>query len=287
LPCHRSRLVAMTVSPVVTSAVAIRSVSAGRAVQGPAGELPLPRRDAGGEDRDSASWHAWRSAGVAGRVSRTRAVVWRWGGRWWPRARRARWTSPVPGSPLPDSALVRGHLVRPPAWLIFAALLAVLGYLLLRHEQDPLQDLARSRPDDGDAPPGTRPATSGQDEPLADKWFLPVWLAESERQSRLPASSACGRWRPAARLTCRQLGEMVQGHRGGRAAPFGSKYFRPNGPGACAGAAACAGRQSQNLPGACMISMPNLRIHRLRAVPRSRTASPLPAGRRPSRFLGW
>jgi len=71
----------MTVSPVVTSAVAIRSVSAGRAVQGPAGELPLPRRDAGGEDRDSASWHAWRSAGVAGRVSRTRAVVWRWGGR--------------------------------------------------------------------------------------------------------------------------------------------------------------------------------------------------------------
>jgi len=69
----------------------------------------------------------------------------------------------------PYSALVRGHLVRPPAWLIFAALLAVLGYLLLRHEQDPLQDLARSRPDDGDAPPGTRPATSGQDEPLADK----------------------------------------------------------------------------------------------------------------------
>ena len=120
-----------------------------------------------------------------------------------------------------------GGLVILYAWLIFAALLAVLGYLL-----------------------------------------------------SLPSVAS------GARLTCRQLGEVVQGHRGGRAAPFGSKYFRPNGPGACAGAAACAGRQSQNLPGACMISMPNLRIHRLRAVPRSRTASPVPAGRRPSRFLG-
>ena len=44
-----------------------------------------------------------------------------------------------------------GGLVILYAWLIFAALLAVLGYLLLRHEQDPLQDLAQGHPDDGDA----------------------------------------------------------------------------------------------------------------------------------------
>ena len=36
------------------------------------------------------------------------------------------------------------------AWLIFAALLAVLAYLLLRHEQDPLQDLTRPDQDDQD-----------------------------------------------------------------------------------------------------------------------------------------
>jgi hypothetical protein len=116
-----------------------------------------------------------------------------------------------------------GGLVILYAWLIFAALLAVLGYLL-----------------------------------------------------SLPSVAS------GARLTCRQLGEVVQGHRGGRAAPFGSNISGRTGPGACAGAAACAGRQSQNLPGACMISMPNLPIQRLRAVPRSRTASPVPAGRRPS-----
>ena len=48
-----------------------------------------------------------------------------------------------------------GGLVVLYAWLIFAALLAILAWLLLRHEQDPLHDLARGRPDDGDAPPGT------------------------------------------------------------------------------------------------------------------------------------
>jgi hypothetical protein len=36
------------------------------------------------------------------------------------------------------------------AWLIFAGLLAVLAYLLLRHEQDPLRDLTRPSPDDQD-----------------------------------------------------------------------------------------------------------------------------------------
>ena len=34
------------------------------------------------------------------------------------------------------------------AWLIFAGLLAILAYLLLRHEQDPLHDLNRPGPDD-------------------------------------------------------------------------------------------------------------------------------------------
>jgi hypothetical protein len=49
-----------------------------------------------------------------------------------------------------------GGLVILYAWLIFAGLLAVLAYLLLRHEQDPLQDLARPSPDDDDAWPGTK-----------------------------------------------------------------------------------------------------------------------------------
>jgi hypothetical protein len=43
-----------------------------------------------------------------------------------------------------------GGLVVLFAWLIFAGLLAVLAYLLLRHEQDPLQDLARPGQDDQD-----------------------------------------------------------------------------------------------------------------------------------------
>ena len=46
-----------------------------------------------------------------------------------------------------------GGLVVLFAWLIFAGLIAVLGYLLLRHESDPLHDLARSDPDDDDTPP--------------------------------------------------------------------------------------------------------------------------------------
>ena len=49
------------------------------------------------------------------------------------------------------------------AWLIFAGLLAVLAYLLLRHEQDPLQDLHRPGADDG-ASGGTKPAPGSQDD---------------------------------------------------------------------------------------------------------------------------
>ena len=49
-----------------------------------------------------------------------------------------------------------GGLVILCAWLIFAGLLTILAYLLLRHEQDPLQDLNRHGPD-GEPPAGTRP----------------------------------------------------------------------------------------------------------------------------------
>lgn len=49
-----------------------------------------------------------------------------------------------------------GGLVILYAWLIFAGLLAVLAYLLLRHEQDPLQDLTGSGPNDDDVPAGAK-----------------------------------------------------------------------------------------------------------------------------------
>ena len=57
-----------------------------------------------------------------------------------------------------------GGLVILYAWLIFAGLLAILAYLLLRHEQDPLQDLSRPDPDDQD-PAGTKPAPASQEDP--------------------------------------------------------------------------------------------------------------------------
>jgi hypothetical protein len=43
-----------------------------------------------------------------------------------------------------------GGLVVLYAWLIFAGLLTILAYLLLRHEQDPLQDLTRPGQDHQD-----------------------------------------------------------------------------------------------------------------------------------------
>jgi len=54
-----------------------------------------------------------------------------------------------------------GGLVILYAWLIFAGLLAILAYLLLRHEQDPLHDLSRPSPDDQD-PAGTKPTLTDQ-----------------------------------------------------------------------------------------------------------------------------
>ena len=57
-----------------------------------------------------------------------------------------------------------GGLVILYAWLIFAGLLAILAYLLLRHEQDPLQDLTRPGPDDDDAPVGSKPAQASPED---------------------------------------------------------------------------------------------------------------------------
>ena len=66
-----------------------------------------------------------------------------------------------------------GGLVILYAWLIFAGLLAVLAYLLLRHEHDPFQDFNRPDRDDQDetkrlpaptvnfSPAGTRPVKCG------------------------------------------------------------------------------------------------------------------------------
>ena len=53
------------------------------------------------------------------------------------------------------------------AWLIFAGLLTVLAYLLLRHEQDPLDDQARPGPADDDAP-GGKPAQASQEDSSSD-----------------------------------------------------------------------------------------------------------------------
>ena len=58
-----------------------------------------------------------------------------------------------------------GGLVVLFAWLIFAGLLTILGYLLLRHESDPLHDLARSDPDDDDHSVGTKPAQTSPEDP--------------------------------------------------------------------------------------------------------------------------
>jgi hypothetical protein len=56
-----------------------------------------------------------------------------------------------------------GGLVVLFAWLIFAGLLTILAYLLLRHEQDPQQDLTRPGTDDG-APADTKRAPGSRDD---------------------------------------------------------------------------------------------------------------------------
>ena len=54
-----------------------------------------------------------------------------------------------------------GGLVILCAWLIFAGLLTILAWLLLRHEQDPLHDLHRPGPDD--IPAGPKPEQTSQE----------------------------------------------------------------------------------------------------------------------------
>jgi uncharacterized membrane protein YedE/YeeE len=41
------------------------------------------------------------------------------------------------------------------AWTIFGAILAVLAYLLLRHEKDPFQDITTPTADQSEPPPGS------------------------------------------------------------------------------------------------------------------------------------
>jgi hypothetical protein len=54
------------------------------------------------------------------------------------------------------------------AWLIFAGLLTILAYLLLRHEQDPLDDQDRPGPADDDAPADPKPAQASQQDTSSD-----------------------------------------------------------------------------------------------------------------------
>jgi hypothetical protein len=56
-----------------------------------------------------------------------------------------------------------GGLVILYAWAIFAGLLTILACLLLRHEQDPLQDLTRPGTD-GNVTADTKPAPGSRDD---------------------------------------------------------------------------------------------------------------------------
>jgi hypothetical protein len=73
-----------------------------------------------------------------------------------------------------------GGLVILFAWLIFAGLLAILAYLLLRHEQDPLQDLSRPGPDQDDGRDDRDPSKSGS-KPLPGPITSPTAPADPGR----------------------------------------------------------------------------------------------------------
>jgi hypothetical protein len=57
-----------------------------------------------------------------------------------------------------------GGLVILLAWVIFGILLAILAYVLLRAEKDPLQDLSAVTVDHPDAPSGADPGDSQPDQ---------------------------------------------------------------------------------------------------------------------------
>jgi hypothetical protein len=100
-----------------------------------------------------------------------------------------------------------GGLVVLYAWLIFAALLSILGYLLLRHEQDPLQDLSRPGPDQDDGRDDPDPSKSGSSSLPAD--YVPHRASRSGQGAVLAAGqfpaggSAYNRRRRGSILTCR------------------------------------------------------------------------------------
>lgn len=48
------------------------------------------------------------------------------------------------------------------AWILFGAILAILAYFLLRHQNDPLQEIAAPTAD-GTAPPGGRPPAEDEE----------------------------------------------------------------------------------------------------------------------------
>jgi hypothetical protein len=48
------------------------------------------------------------------------------------------------------------------AWAIFGAILAVLAYLLLRREKDPLEDVTRPTADQFTSPPASTSRPGGQ-----------------------------------------------------------------------------------------------------------------------------
>jgi hypothetical protein len=50
-----------------------------------------------------------------------------------------------------------GGLVILLAWTLFGAILAILAYLLLRHEKDPLQDVMTPTADQPESPPSSEP----------------------------------------------------------------------------------------------------------------------------------
>jgi hypothetical protein len=87
-----------------------------------------------------------------------------------------------------------GGLVILYAWLIFAALLTILAYLLLRHEQDPLQDLTHPGPDQDDGRDDRDPSKSGSKSLPAD------YVAHRAGRSGQRAVLAAGRF-PVRPLT--------------------------------------------------------------------------------------
>jgi hypothetical protein len=58
-----------------------------------------------------------------------------------------------------------GGLIILYAWILFGAILAILAYLLLRHEKDPLQDVMTPTVDQPESPPS---AQAGGEPPRQD-----------------------------------------------------------------------------------------------------------------------